>query len=343
MADALATLPRDPTASPQESEIDWEEYKHHRAPLFDRLRRSPEFLVGLGLLAAFIGAAVYALVHYGSGLTAIPLQPALLRPEYPAGPSPTYPFGVLWISEGDFWVSTDLLGALLRATPIDLGIFGGAIGGALFLGLYLGAVAGYTPGGVSAVIVDTAYTIVAIPPFVLVLVLYFGVGSFAPSEWSLPLFVLLFALVLWPYYAIAVRARAQQVAAEPYVEAARASGASPRQILFRHILPNSFSPVFAQVPIDVYNVLFVLSVFPFLGCTNPFFFGTPTPLPFLPFPEWGYLLGTGACFTNSDILLNYGYWWMYTFPALVVISFGLTMTLLCDGAERLVRYSTGSR
>ncbi len=238
----------------------------------------------------------------------------------------------------------DLAGALWQATPIDLAFVAGTIGGALLLGLYLGAAAGYDQRGWDATILNAAYIIAAVPPFFLVFVLFYGVVDFLKPAQYLAVFGVFFVLVLWPYYAIAVRARAQQIATEPFVEAARASGATRRQILWRHIIPNSFFPVFAQVPIDVYNIFFVLTVFPFLPCLNPFLFGSLTPFPTAaPVPEWGYLLAKGACNTDSNILLNYGYWWMYTFPALVVVVFGIAVTMVCDGAERLVRFSSGVR
>ena len=73
-------------------------------------------------------------------------------------------------------------------------------------------------------------------------------------------------------------------------------------------------------------------------------FGNLTAFPTtLPVPEWGYLLAKGACNTDSDIFLNYGYWWMYTFPAAVLVLFGITVTMICDGAERFVRFTSGVR
>ena len=349
----VTTEPPAPVSESPEEEEDWVYTGRPHRHWGERLARSPEFVAGLVLLSGFAIAAAVALYLFGNSLfvlagTSGPLGGAF-RPLNPAAPSSTHPFGVIWIAvtnpqTGTEWSGYDLAAALLQATPIDLALVGGTIGGALLLGLYLGAAAGYDQHGRDATIVNAAYIIAAVPPFFLVFVLFYGVLEFLNPDQYLAVFGALFVLVLWPYYAIAVRARAQQIATEPYVEAARASGATRHQILWRHIIPNSFFPVFAQVPIDIYNIFFVLTVFPFLPCLNPFLFGSLTPFPTtLPVPEWGYLLAKGACNTDSNILLNYGYWWMYTFPALVVVVFGIGVTMLCDGAERLVRFSSGER
>jgi peptide/nickel transport system permease protein len=146
--------------------------------------------------------------------------------------------------------------------------------------------------------------------------------------------------VLWPYYARPVRARAERVAREPYVEASRAAGASSTRLLTRHVLPNSLYPVFAQIPIDVYNIFFVLTVFPYLGCISLRTGGSAgyawlTPLPTIPFPEWGTILAVGACYGWQPIW-NLNFWWMYAFPAAAIVLFGIAMALTCDGMEQLL-------
>jgi peptide/nickel transport system permease protein len=177
-----------------------------------------------------------------------------------------------------------------------------------------------------------------VPPFFLVIVLFLGLQRIVPPDDGLLMFGTVFGLILWPFYARPVRAKAQQVAGESYVDAARAAGATPGRLLSRHVIPNSFFPALAQVPVDVYNIFFVLTVFPFIGCfgggANQFF----EPISALPaptYPEWGNMLAQGACHGWSP-LPELNFWWMYAFPALVVLVFGIAVALLCDGAERLL-------
>jgi peptide/nickel transport system permease protein len=343
----VATLPQVPAtapARPPTEEVDWNRTTRPNRHIVERLLANPGLLVGLVVLAGYGGVALVALLHFGANLGNLPFASELARPVNPAAPSPSHPFGVVWIvylnpAGRISWYGFDLFDAVFRATPVDVTLLGGTIGGALLIGLTLGATAGYGSRGLEISIVNAAYILVGVPPFFLVLILFAGLGAFVNPDQLLPVLGIAFAAVLWPYYAIPVRARARQVATEPFVEAARAGGASRRRILVRHILPNSFSPVLAQVPIDVYNILFVLTVFPFLTCLNPYLFGTIVVLPNFPFPypEWGYLLANGACNSNSNILLNYGYWWMYTFPALAILGLGLGVALVCDGMATFVR------
>ncbi|MCI4368543.1 MAG: ABC transporter permease subunit, partial [Thermoplasmata archaeon] len=244
-----------------------------------------------------------------------------------------HPFGIL---NG---IGIDVMVGLVQATPIDLLLVGGTILCAVAIGVLLGSYGGYSRGLGDWLVTTTSDIVVGVPPFFFVLVLFLGIQPFVPADWALASFGLLFAAVLWPYYARPVRARAKLVSQAPYVEAARAAGAGDRQLLVRHVIPNSFYPVLAQVPVDVYNIFFVLTVFQFLGCFGggaKGFFLTLTPLPGPSFPEWGYLLALGACYGWS-ILPGLNHWWMYTFPALTILLFGIAVTLTCDGIERLIR------
>jgi peptide/nickel transport system permease protein len=341
--DNLPSESATPTASTPGA-AEWERSGRPNRHIMVRLLANPGLLIGLAVLAGYALVAIVALLHFGSNLGNVPFSAQLARPINPAGPSPSHPFGVIWIvylnPAGHIsWYGFDLFDAVFRATPIDVTLLGGTIAGALLIGLVLGTAAGYGSRGLEIAIVNGAFILVGVPPFFLVLILFTGLSAFVNPDQLLPVLGIAFAAVLWPYYAIPVRARARQVSTEPFVEAARAGGASRRRILVRHILPNSFTPVLAQVPIDVYNILFVLTVFPFLTCLNPYFFGTIVVLPNFPYPypEWGYLLANGACNSNSNILLNYGYWWMYTFPALAVLGLGIGVALVCDGMATFVR------
>ncbi|HEV2448790.1 MAG TPA: ABC transporter permease subunit, partial [Thermoplasmata archaeon] len=203
-------------------------------------------------------------------------------------------------------------------------------------GTLAGASAGYYRGALDAVVTGFVDLVLAVPPFFLVVILYLGLVGFVTIDQHLPLFVLLFAFVLWPYYARPVRARAITIAQEPYVESARATGSTPGRTLLYHVLPNSLGPSLAQIPIDVYQVFFVLTVFPFLACYPGNTDSLLSPLPYTAFPEWGNLLAQGVCFGWSPIP-QANFWWMYLFPALVVVLFGWAVALTADGLETLLK------
>ena len=321
-----------------EEDIAWRKTDNRRHILAERLRANGELLTGIALVLVYVGVAVAALVHFGSNLTQLTVTFQYAVAVNPPGPSIAHPFGVM---NG---VGIDELDALFRAAPIDLALVGGTILLAMTVGILMGAYAAFDAGTKDLIVTTIADIVVGVPPFFLVIVFFLGIVHLVPSSDDLLAFGILFAFVLWPYYARPVRARAQQVSTEAYVEASRAAGASPRRLLYRHVVPNSFFPVLAQVPVDVYNIFFVLTVFPFLGCFGAGaggFFASITPLPSLPYPEWGYLLAAGACYGWSPVAAA-DHWWMYTFPALVILVFGIALALTCDGAERFLRVGRGA-
>ena len=294
-----------------------------------RLRRNLPLVIGLGLVGLFVVAAVGALVKFGNDLTNLPFNIAIAQSSDPPGPSWGHLFGTM---RG---TGLDVLNSLVRATPIDLALVGGPIVVAFLAGVMIGGYAAVRGGLVDGAITVGADLFVGVPPFFFVLVLFLGVQRLFTAVWSLPLFGILFALILFPYYARPTRARALQVTKEGYVEAARASGATTRRIVLRHVLPNSLSPALAQVPIDVYNIFFVLTVFPYLSCPGAGngLFSNITPLPRNLYPEWGNLLASGTCYGLLPSPAP-NLWWMWLFPLATIVFFGLAVALLCDGAER---------
>lgn len=324
-----------------------------RPTLRERWARRPPslgFLAGVGMLAVYLVAALSALVVFRSSLDQLPQNVAWVPLENPIGPSAVHPFGVM------AGFGTDLFHAVWQATPWDLGIVFGILAIDVLLGFFLGANAGLNEGGlVDAFITFVSDSLGSIPMFVLPVVVFAGLLTVAPQAVSLPVFVVVFGIILWPTMARTVRERARIIAHQPYVDAARASGASPLRILLRHVMPNALGPVLAQVPLDVVPIFFVLSAFPwYYNCQLPGGPHVPTPpghlappptpylVPVLPyfsplpsssFPEWGYLLGFGTC-EGFSFPGGFNYWWMYLFPLLAIVGLGVAIGLLCDGIER---------
>jgi peptide/nickel transport system permease protein len=332
------TNPPEPTIPPPlpGEEASWEV----TLPIGQRLRRANlpvELVAGVVLLLGYCALAVYALAAAGSSIGDLPTNPGWVDGTA-IGPSRAHPFGVM------SGLGVDVAAALVRSTPWDVAIVGGILVIALLIGLFVGALAGlYEEGAVDLFLTFWMDSVSGVPPVVLVAAVFFTIAPHIQSSRFLPAFVLLFGLVLWPYYARPVRARARLVADSAYVQAARASGAGRLRILVGHVLPNSLGPAFAQVPIDVANVFFVLSAFPFVACyggAETPLFGLLSPLPHLPFPEWGYLLAQGAC-NGTSVIWTYNHWWMYAFPAAVIVLFGFAGALTCDGIQKtLARHSS---
>jgi len=298
----------------------------------------PSLWAGGLVLAAYLGGAVAALVEFRGSLAQLSTNVYWVAGDPPVGPSYAHPFGIM---PG---FGTDLFRALWQATPWDLAIVAGILAIDVALGLFLGSIAGlYEGGAVDAVVTFVCDSIGAIPPYLFLLVVFESLAVAYPHSVGLPAFVLLFGVILWPTMARAVRERARIVSHETYVEAARASGAGPRRLLLRHIVPNSLGPTLAQVPIDVAPIFFVLSAFPWFyscqiapgryeGYLIPML-PPGSPLPSRLFPEWGYLLGFGTC-EGVPLIGGPTYWWMFVFPLLAILGLGVGIALVCDGLER---------
>jgi peptide/nickel transport system permease protein len=307
----------------------WDRFRRYGLHLLD----TPSLLVGLGLVVFFAVVSVDAVVTFGPHLDTMYTRLTWATGAYPPGPSAAHPFGVADV------LGVDEATALFQATPFDVTLVAGITVPSALLGLLLGAVAGAGNRAVAGVVITGGDLVFSIPAPFLVILIFLGVSRFLyPSEY-LWVFGISFVAILWPYHARVVHQRAVIVAQANYVEAARAAGASRAWVVRRHILPNSFTPVLAQIPVDVASIFFVLTAFPYSACLGGGgiggAFAIASPLPSRAFPEWGWLAANGACYGYS-VLFTADWWWMYLFPILMIVVFSATIMLLCDGLGRFV-------
>ena len=322
------TPPAAPTIEELDAEVErWLRPGHGLRWFLRRFAGNPALVSGLAVLATYVAIALAAVLYYGPTLTSPPFRADWAETLPPPGPSGAHPFGIM------SGLGVDGFGEVVRAFPIDLGLVLVALGTAGTVGVLLGAYAAVRGGGTEFWVSFTADVEAGMPPFFFVIVLYLGVELLIPPNVRLFAFPLLFGAVLWPYYARPVRAVAKQVVSEPYVESARAAGATRLHVLFRHVIPNALYPALAQVPVDLYSIFFVLTIFPYLTCSSAGLYNLLSPLPNPFFPEWGSLLAQGTCYGFS-IVTPPGSWWMYTFPALAIIGLGFGVTFTCDGIDR---------
>ena len=125
--------------------------------------------------------------------------------------------------------------------------------------------------------------------------------------------VVAIALRWWAPYARIMRAQTMAVSTLEFAQAALASGASPRRVLFRHILPNTISPIVVQATLDLGYVILTAASLSFIG------FGVPPGE-----PEWGRMIADGRQHMRTA-------WWVITFPGLAILLTVLGFNLLGDG------------
>jgi len=183
---------------------------------------------------------------------------------------------------------------------------------ACLVGVPLGVAAGFLGGWVDELIMRVTDVFLAFPPLLLALAL----AAVLPA--SLTSVTIAIAAVWWPWYVRLIRGQAASVAGRPYVEACRALGISRLRIIFRHILPNSITPVLVQVSLDVGGVILTASALSFLGL------GAQDPV-----PDWGLMVSEGQRYFTPD-------WWLVTFPGLVILMTAFAFNLLGDGLRDLL-------
>jgi len=161
----------------------------------------------------------------------------------------------------------------LYAARVSLGVAGLSTFLALVLGTSVGLVAGYRGGRTDALLMAVVDIALAVPLFLLLMVLAAFLGG---QFWML---CLVLGLSTWMPIARLVRAATRSIRERDYVEAAQALGLGTSRILWRHILPNTMTPILVAATLGAAQVILMESALSFLG------FGLQPPT-----PTWGNLL-----------------------------------------------------
>ena len=188
---------------------------------------------------------------------------------------------------------------------LSLGLMAVALG--LIVGVPLGAISGYFGGWPDILIQRGTDILLAFPPIVLALGLVAGLGV------GLRNVVIAVGISSVPSFVRLVRADALRLREMPFVESARAVGASPLRILFQHVIPNAAAPVIVQATLQMGFAILLAASLGFFGL------GVQPPT-----PEWGQLLGEARNYIFSDPNLA-------TLPGLAIFAAVLAFNLVGDG------------
>ncbi len=149
---------------------------------------------------------------------------------------------------------------------------------AVTLGAIVGAVAGYYRRWVDATLMRLVDVGLALPRIFILLVIV-AVSDRVP----LPVLVLAMGLTSWFGTSRLVRAEVLSLRDRDFVAAARALGAGPARVIFRHVLPNATAPIIVSAALGIGNVLLLEAGLSFFGV------GVPPPD-----PSWGNMIADGA-------------------------------------------------
>ncbi|MFB7877715.1 ABC transporter permease [Nocardia sp. NPDC056064] len=266
-------------------------------------------ITGLVLVAGFVFVAVCAplLAPYGlaqnnaDGVAFVSQQP----------PSAQHWFGTSVRSEDVF--SRVLFGARTALLVIVV-----AVTLSLLVGVPLGLLSGYVGRWVDRVLVVVMDAIYAFPTLLLAIVVSIVVaGGTSSSLGGMLSAAIAITVVYVPQYFRVVRNATVAVKTEPYVDAARVTGASTTRIMFRHILGNVTGSLPVIVTINAADAILTLAALGFLG------FGIePTQA-----AEWGYDLNKAL----NDV--SNGIWWTSIFPGTAIVLVVLGMTLVGESVD----------
>ncbi len=128
----------------------------------------------------------------------------------------------------------------------------------------------------------------------------------------LEVLILLLAIggLSWLTMARVIRGQVLSLKAQPFMEAARATGVPLRRQFFRHLLPNLLGPIIVYATLTVPQAILQESFLSFLGI------GVRPPL-----PSWGNLAADGLIELNTVHVR----WWLLLFPSILL---GITLLAL---------------
>ncbi|MCU1442282.1 MAG: Peptide transporter permease [Cryobacterium sp.] len=245
------------------------------------------------------------------------LVPWLVAPGDPLAINPLSAFQAPSVTH---WFGTDESGRDIytrvahgTGNSLTIGVAATAIG--LGLGIVLGTVAGMLGRVVDFTVNRFLEVLFAFPGLLLALlfILVFGPGVATAT--------VAVGLSTAPGYARIIRGQLISVRSSAFVEAATVLGRSRRQILARHILPNTLAPLFVLGTLGIGQAIVWASALSYLGL------GAEPPA-----AEWGAMLSAGRTYLTTA-------WWMSFFPGLFIVLTAVCATALGRGVERRMAHA----
>ncbi len=258
-----------------------------------RFLRDPGAGIGLVIVLLLVLLAALAPLLAGDPLA----QNLSERLQAPSG---TYLFGTDQLGR-------DVFARTLHGSRISLAIGFLVVAVSLVVGAGVGLLAGVLGGFWDNLLMRVTDIFLAFPALILAMAISAALGP------SLTNVMIAVAAVSWPNYARLTRAQVLSVRGLEFVDAARSLGASGRRIAWRHLLPNSLSPLLVQASFDVGGAILTAAGLGFIG------FGAQPPT-----PEWGAMVSETRNFIAEAP-------WASAAPALAILLTVLAFNLLGDG------------
>lgn len=200
----------------------------------------------------------------------------------------------------------DLLTRIVYGAQVSMGVGLTVTLISAVLGMIIGLYASYYTV-LDHILMRICDGLMSIPGILLAIALMAALGPSATNV------IIALSIVFTPNIARIVRSSALVIREQTYIEAMKAQGASTMRIIWRHIAPNTISPLVVQATFIFAEAIISEAALSFLGA------GIPAPE-----PSWGNILFAGK-------LVIFKAWWMVVFPSLAIILSVLSLNFLGDG------------
>ncbi|WP_413363622.1 ABC transporter permease [Lysinibacillus sp. 3P01SB] len=257
-------------------------------------KKSKSAVAGAGIVIFFILVAIFGPMLAPQGINEQNLAIRLLPPS------------------SDYWFGTDDLGRdvlsrILHGARLSLTVGISAVVLSAFFGSLLGIIAGYYGRWIDTIISRIFDIMLAFPSILLAIAVVSILGP------SLRNALIAIAIINVPNFGRLIRSRVLAIKEEEYIHAAKAIGMKNSRILWRHILPNSMTPIIVQGTLAIATAIIEAAALGFLGL------GAEAPQ-----PEWGKMLADARMF-----LLNAP--WAMVFPGVAIMLTVIGFNLMGDG------------
>ena len=280
-----------------------------------RLVRNRAAVLGLAIIAFAAILAIFAPWIAPYGPTDVLIADGKQGPTLadPFWGNPTYVD--LRFPLGTDTIGRDTLSRLIWGTRISLIVGFVPVALIFIIGVSIGMIAGYAGGWIDNLLMRLTDVIYAFPDLLFLVLIQATLRNTGLGDLMGGL-VLLFAalaIVNWVGMARLVRGQVLSLKEKEFVEAARAMGARPGRIMFRHLFPNALAPVIVAVSFGIPSAMLAEATLGFLGI------GIKPPT-----ATWGVMISEGFTVFSATP-------WAVLLPSICVSVLMLAFTFLGDG------------
>lgn len=273
--------------------------------------------IGAGLIGLFFLCVVFAPLIAPHNPSEQSLELALIPP-----------FQTWAHPLGTDQLGRDILSRVIYGARVSILVGILSISVATVIGTTVGLVSGYKTGWVDDVLMRITDVFITIPSLMIAVTVFGLIGavqveipdpvvligvapSSMPESFVLPgSIIFALAITSWTTFARVARSEALSVTKEDYVTASKSLGGSSPHILFRHVLPNSFSSVLVLATLRIGFAILLESSLAFLGFSGAEY-------------SWGRDIATGRNYLASA-------WWVASIPGFCIVLIVLAVNFLGD-------------